>query len=389
MKKVILYLILSFFLFGFCGQNCNFNTSFAANKSGDEVSINISAKSAYLIDYKSGTVIYEKNQNERLPVASMIKLALLAVVIEAIEKSAIKLSEEVTVSKYAASIGGSSAFLDAGSKYKVADLIKTVIIASANDSAVALAQHISGTEENFVLRMNKFAESLNLKDTHFENCTGLPKENHYSSAFDMAQIYKAICDNEIYKTYSKIWMDELMHPSGRKTSLVNTNRLIKTFDGIEGGKTGYTDTAKFCLTASARRGDMRLIGVVIGAEDSKTRFSQMSKLFDFGFANFKSVEVVNSKVPVDKINLVLAKNSAEVYPEKDVVKFMEKNSQQKFSVDYEICADKAPLYAGDVVGKLYVFDENNIVVDEINLIIKKDIEALKISDLLKNIIYSW
>lgn len=389
MKKITLYLIFMLLMFGFCVQNIPLKTSFATNKTSSEETLKLTAKSVYLIDYKSGTVIYEKNSSDRLPVASMTKLALLTVVIEALDKSAIKLDEQVTVSKYAAGIGGSSAFLDAGSKYKVSELIKSVIIASANDSAVALAEHISGTEELFVLRMNKLADSLGLKDTHFENCTGLPKENHYSSAYDMAQIYKCVCDNNIYKSYSKIWMDELVHPSGRKTELVNTNRLIKTFDGIEGGKTGYTDTAKFCLTASAKRGDMRLVGVVIGAEDSKTRFSEMSKLFSYGFANFKSVEIVNSKIPVEIINLVLAKNSAEVYPEKDITKFMNKTSEQQFTTSYEIYATKAPLFAGDIVGKLYVFDENNIVVDEVNLIVNKNVDELKLSDLLKNVVHCW
>jgi len=238
MKKSILYLLLTVFAAVMFINSGLPNMAFALNKNNNLSEISISAKSAYLIDFASGEVIYEKNSNERLPIASMTKLATLSVVFDAINKSALKLEDDVIVSKNAASIKGSTAFLDAGSRYKVSDLIKTVIIASANDSAVALAEHISGSEEQFVRRMNKMFSEFGLKDTNFENSTGLPSENHYSSAQDMAVIYKTICDNEIYKMYSKIWMDELNHPSGRKTELVNTNRLIKTYDGIEGGKTG-------------------------------------------------------------------------------------------------------------------------------------------------------
>jgi len=389
MKKSILYLLLTVFAAVMFINSGLPNMAFALNKNNNLSEISISAKSAYLIDFASGEVIYEKNSNERLPIASMTKLATLSVVFDAINKSALKLEDDVIVSKNAASIKGSTAFLDAGSRYKVSDLIKTVIIASANDSAVALAEHISGSEEQFVRRMNKMFSEFGLKDTNFENSTGLPSENHYSSAQDMAVIYKTICDNEIYKMYSKIWMDELNHPSGRKTELVNTNRLIKTYDGIEGGKTGYTDAAKFCLTASARRGDMRLVGVVIGASDSKTRFSEMSKLFDYGFANFKIEEVINENIPATVVKFKSAKNEIDVYPEKSIVKFLRKDDNSKFSVDFELYEMKAPLKAGDAVGKMYVFNENNIAIDEINLVVRESVEAIDVSYSLKNILKVW
>ncbi|MBP3581689.1 MAG: D-alanyl-D-alanine carboxypeptidase, partial [Clostridia bacterium] len=219
-------------------------------------SVQIKAKSALLIDYHSGKVLFEKNATDRLPIASMTKLASLAVIFDALDKGVIKKNDDVIVSETAAAVGGSSAFLDAGSSYKVSELIKSIVVASANDSTVALAEFVAGTEELFVSRMNKFARDLNLNDTNFENSTGLPTENHYSSAFDMAHIYKTMCNNELYKKYAKIWMDDFIHPTGRKTGLVNTNRLVKTYDGLEGGKTGYTDSARFCLTASASRGGL-------------------------------------------------------------------------------------------------------------------------------------
>ena len=212
--------------------------------STENVDLQISSKSAILVDFDSETVVYEKNSNERLPIASMTKIASMAVIFDYIGKGIIKETDIVSISENAAHIGGSSAFLDAHSKYSVEDLIKTIIIASANDSTVALAEFVAGSEETFVSKMNKFVSSLGLIDTHFENSTGLPCDNHYSTAKDMVKIYKTMCDNTLYKKYSKIWMSDFVHPSGRKTGLVNTNRLIKNFDGVDGGNGHFAERHK-------------------------------------------------------------------------------------------------------------------------------------------------
>ena len=359
-------------------------TSYAKN-----FEMKISAKSALLIDYQSGEVIYEKNADDRLPVASMTKLASLAVIFDFMSKGIVKENDLVVVSKAAANVGGSSAFLDAGSMYLVIDLIKTIIMASANDSTVAMAEHIAGSEGVFVSKMNKFAQELKLENTHFENSTGLPVQNHYSSARDMAEIYKHVCNNEIYKKYSKLWMDDFMHPSGRRTGLVNTNKLVKTYDGIEGGKTGYTDSAKFCLTASAKRGEMRLVGVVIGVADSKTRFKEMSNLFDYGFANYQSKLIASNEVPVTVAKFKNAKDYATVYTARDIFKFMSKDDELKFSTDFQLYDKKAPLSQGDVVGKLYVFDQNNMVVDEVELVVRSNVEAIGFKESLNKIVHVW
>lgn len=361
------------------------NKAFAA---GDE-EIKISSKSAVLVDYNSGTVIFQKNADERLPIASMTKLASLSVIFEFLNKGIIKESDLVTVSENAASVGGSSAFLDAGSKYKVSDLIKTIVIASANDSTVAMAEFVAGSEESFVLKMNKMASSLGLKDTNFANSTGLPTENHYSTANDMVKIYKSVCNNALYKKDSKIWMEDFIHPSGRKTGLVNTNRLIKTFDGIDGGKTGYTDKAKFCLTASATRGDTRLIGVVIGAEDSKTRFSEMSKLFNYGFANYENKLLIDSEVPVTVCKFKNSKNTISAFPEKSINKFLNKSEEFVFSTDFEIYQTKAPVKQGAVIGKMFVFDKNNMVIDEVNLIAGDDAKEIGFKESFEKVIFNW
>lgn len=388
MKKTIKKIIVAICLMCFSVSILGFGSARAVALA-DNDDLNISAKSALLIDYDSEKVVYEKNASERLPIASMTKIASLAVIFDAIDKGIIKENDSVMVSENAASVGGSSAFLDAGSSYKVTDLIKTVIIASANDSTVALAEHLSGSEEIFVSKMNKLADSLKLSDTHFVNSTGLPVENHYSSALDISKIYRQICNNKIYRKYSKIWMDDFIHPSGRKTGLVNTNRLVRTFDGIEGGKTGYTDTAKFCLTASASRGTTRLISVIIGAGDSKTRFMECSKLFSYGFSNFETKVVVSSEIPVTISTVKKSNQKIEIYPERSSNIFTEKSSEKTFTTDFKLLELVAPIKSGDIVGKLYVFDENNMVVDEINLVSKTNAPKENLREILSELISLW
>jgi len=386
MKKTICFILFIFMtMFGVLPQGA-VGRAVAASPGAEP---EISSKSAYLVDYQTGTVVFEKNADEKLPIASMTKLASLSIVFDYLNKGIIKENDLVTVTEHAAGVGGSSAFLDAGSRYKVCDLIKTIVIASANDSTVALAEFVSGSEETFVSKMNKFALSLGLQNTNFVNSTGLPAENHYSSAKDMVEIYKTICNNPLYKKYSKIWMDDFIHPSGRKTGLVNTNRLVKTFDGIEGGKTGYTDKAKFCLTASASRGNTRLVGVVIGAEDSKTRFAEMSKLFSYGFANFETKVLVNSEVPVCVVGAKNGKNTAVAFAERSIVKFTAKSEGLEVTTDYEIYEQSAPVKRGSVVGKMFVFDKNNMVVDEVNLVITQDIEEVGFKERLEKIVALW
>lgn len=390
MKKPIIFLFLILFTFMFIVPANYCGITRAANVADEISKPEVTSKSALLLDYNSGTVIFEKDADKRLPIASMTKLASLSIIFDAISKGLVKENDIVVVSEEAAAVGGSSAFLDAGSSYKLTDLIKTVVVASANDSTVALAEHVAGSEDMFVSKMNRLAANLNLNNTHFANCTGLPTSNHYSSAKDMAQIYRTVCNNPIYIKYSKIWMDDFIHPSGRKTGLVNTNRLIKTYEGVEGGKTGYTDLAKYCLTASAKRGNLRLIGVVIGANDSKVRFSEMSKLFNYGFSNYTNKLVVNSELPLSKVLMKHSKNEIDVYPERDSLMFMQKGDARTFRAELQLAENlKAPKAAGEKVGRVYVFDQNNIVVDEFDAIIKKDAQEEKFIDQLKKLINVW
>jgi len=355
-----------------------------------EQDLQLSCKSALLYDAKSNTVIYEKNASQRLPIASMTKLASLMIVFEAIEQGKLNLDDYITVSKEAADTEGSSAFLDFNSKYKVGDLIMTVIVCSANDSTVALAEAVAGSEGAFVRLLNKKAEEMNLQDTNFINSTGLPAVDHYSSALDISKIYTSIYDNEIYKKYSKIWMTELVHPSGRKTDIVNTNRLIRSYQGCQSGKTGFTNDAGFCLSASAVRGDMNLVGVVIGAESSKIRFNEMADLFDYGFDNYQNKILVSSKTPLINVDVENAKvSNVDLYSKTDVVKFLKIGEQFDFSLDYKLNTMKAPIMAGQTVGTLYVIDSNNIVIDECAIITRENIEEIKVNEILKKIFVNF
>jgi len=353
---------------------------------GDGEGVKVSSKAALLYDKNSETIIYSKNSNERLPIASMTKLMSLLLTFDAIDKGKITENDKVRISEHAASTEGSSAFLDEGSEYTISDLIMTVVVCSANDSTVALSEVVCGNEYEFVKQMNNKVRQLGLRNTNFINSTGLPALDHYSTANDIAKIYSEICDNEIYKKYSKIWMTELVHPSGRKTDIVNTNRLIKSYHGCDSGKTGFTNDAGYCLASSATRGDMCLVGVVIGAESSKIRFNEMASLFDYGFNRYENKIVISRETPIREVNVINSKTKKVlVYPSSDFVKFLKKGEDFKFSVDCNIGKIKAPIKEGDVVGKIFVLDENNIVVFEDGLIIKEDIEELRVKDILKKI----
>lgn len=362
------------------------NFSFAAS---DE--IKVESKAAYLVDYSSGTEIICQNADEKLPIASMTKLATLAVIFDEVAAGRLDLNKKIKVSQNAASTEGSSAFLDAGSSYLVSDLIKTIVIVSANDSCVSLAEEISGSEELFAKKMNNFAHNLNLTNTHFENSTGLPSPSHYSSARDIAQIYMQICNNPLYKQYSKIWMEDFVHPSGRKTGLVNTNRLIKTYDGCDSGKTGHTEEAKYCLTASATRSQTCLVAVVIGAPSSKVRFAEVAKMFNYGFANYLSRNIINTEIPLISATI---KNSSQkeisAYASREYNVFERKGEEMQYNIKYQLDENiKAPVSQNQKIGTVLVLNSNNVVIDEIDLISKEDIPAIRFTEILDNIYKHW
>ena len=247
-----------------------------------------SSRSALLLDSESGTIVYEKNSNDRRQIASMVKIMTLNLIFEEVEAGNVSLDEGINVSEYATSMGGSQAFLDAHCSYKAEELVKSIIVASANDSCVAMAERISGEVGAFVQRMNEKASEWGMDNTNFVNCTGLPAPNQYSCAKDVSIMMRKLLKHEKFFEYAKVWMFDFIHPSGRKTELSNTNKLVRFYNGCDGGKTGFTQEAMSCLSATAKRGDTRLVCVVMGSPDAKSRNAEVSKLLDYGFANYES-----------------------------------------------------------------------------------------------------
>lgn len=349
-----------------------------------------SAKSSILIDYNSGLVLEEKNADEKLPIASMVKMMTLLLTFEEIDKGNLELATKITTTENASGMGGSQVFIDPYVTYSAEQLIKSVIMASANDASVALAEHISGSEDVFVKKMNARAKELGMTNTLYANCTGLPAPEQYSSARDVSTLMKELLKHKIYFNYSSVWMDELVHPSGRKTELVNTNKLTRYYKGCDAGKTGSTSEAGYCLCASALRDDMRLIGVVIGAKNGQARFNETASLFNYGFANFENRCVVNTEDALGSAQVRRSKTTeVNYYAEENFYSLVKKGESDGFTTEVELAGSvSAPLKAGDTIGKLLVLKDGN-VEKEINLVVKEDIKKLSYKESLNKVISKW
>ena len=284
MKKLFnLMLCVSLSLIMFLSICANMGSTYAT-----EYIAETETKASILIDMDSGMILHEKNATKQIPVASIVKLMTIMITFEQIEKGAISLEDKVMVSQEASGMGGSQIFLDANNEYNLGELLKSVIVCSANDSSVALAEHIAGSENLFVQKMNERAKELGLENTNYINCTGLPADNQYSCALDVSKILKNVLNYEKYHEYSSVWLEDFVHPGGRTTQMTNTNRLSKFYEGCIGGKTGSTNEAGYCLAVGARRNNLSLISVVLGAATTKDRFKSASDLLNYGFANYEN-----------------------------------------------------------------------------------------------------
>ena len=358
-------------------------------KSYADYSGSLSAKSAMLLDYDSGTVVYEKNSEEKLPIASMVKLMTIYLTFQSIETGKLNLDEKVTASQNASDMGGSQVFIDAYSSYSVEDLLKSVIIASANDASVVLAEAISGSEENFVSLMNETAKQLGMNNTLYANSTGLPAPSQYSTAKDCAIILKNVISFEAYHKYSTIWMDTLVHPSGRKTELVNTNKLIKYYEGCDGGKTGSTNEAGYCLSTSAKRDNMRLISIVIGAKTGSDRFKDSTNLLNYGFANYQNKQIINKDLSLLELKTKRCKTKlAEIVATENFFAFDKRGSKSSYDLDYDLPEQIGATKVGQIVGKVVV-SKNGNVVKTIPLTVKNDLQACTYKDDIKSILKNW
>lgn len=348
------------------------------------------ARAAALLDYHTGTFVFEKNPNEHYPIASMVKIMTLNCIFDAINNGQLSIDSDITISENAAGMGGSQALLDANSVYKANELIKSIVVASANDSCVALAEHISGSVENFVQTMNAKATELGMKNTNFVNCTGLPAEGAYSSAYDVGIMMRALLKHREFYDYAKVWMYEIEHPGGRKTILSNTNKLIKGYNGCDGGKTGFTNEAMYCLAATAKRGDTRLIAITMGEKDSKVRNFETSSLLNYGFANYETKKVVdNTKELQDTIWISKGKtNELKIAPKDDCFVFFKKTSNDKMTQTIQIEKFQAPIQRGDKVGEMQIL-QNGEKIATVDLIATMDIQESSYFDLLNKVLQSW
>lgn len=329
-----------------------------------EAPITLTSPSAILCEASTGQVIFEKNADERRPVASVNKVMTILLTLEAVDEGRVSLEDQVTVSPRAASMGGSQAFLDAGECYKLSELLKTVIVASANDSAVALAEHLAGTEESFVRLMNMRAEELGLTNTHYANCTGLPAQEHYTTARDVAKLSAQLDLHPIYYRYSTIWMDEIKHRGGRVTSLTNTNRLIRFYPGCDGYKTGSTNEARYCVSATAKKEGMRLIAVVLGTPAGQTRFDEARAMLEYGFANVQLVTPIAQGQALDMTVPVRLGGRDEVSVLSGGTCSLLERRGEKNALSLEVALVEkvnAPVYAGDVLGEIRVKRGDEVV----------------------------
>lgn len=344
-------------------------------------------RSAYLVDAATFTPLYAKNENERLPIASMVKIMTVLLTLEAVDRGELSLDEKVPVSENAASMGGSQVFLDAGTEHRAGDLLKSVIVASANDSCVALAERVSGSVEGFVSDMNARAAELGMKDTRFANCTGLPAAESFSTAHDVALMFREVIRHPVYFEDAGVWLEDYVHPDGRTTVMTNTNKLVKFYNGCDGGKTGFTSEAKFCLAATAERDGMRVIAVVAGADSSKSRFNAVSSMFNHAFGSFKAEKLLGAgELAAQRVKVAGGKErSVGVTVNEDIVRLAPRSDKAAAELRLELPDKvKAPVRKGDVVGKGYLVVDGT-AVREFDLVAAEDVARASIWDLFRRI----
>ncbi|MGG3033246.1 D-alanyl-D-alanine carboxypeptidase DacF [Bacillus stercoris] len=349
------------------------------------------AKSAVLIERDTGKVLYNKNSNERLAPASMTKIMTMLLIMEALDKGKIKMSDKVRTSEHAASMGGSQIFLEPGEEMTVKEMLKGIAIASGNDASVAMAEFISGSEEEFVQKMNKKAKELGLRNTSFKNPTGLTEEGHYSSAYDMAIMAKELLKYESITKFTGTYEDYLRENTDKKFWLVNTNRLIKFYPGVDGVKTGYTGEAKYCLTASAKKGNMRAIAVVFGASTPKERNAQVTKMLNFAFSQYETHPLYKRNETVAKVKVKKGKQKLIELTTSEPISILTKKGEDMNNVKKEIKMKdniSAPIQKGQELGTL-VLKKDGEVLAESPVAAKEDMKKAGFITFLKRTMGDW
>ena len=369
MKKIIIILIL-FLMF----------ITFA---NAEELPVN--AKSAILIEESTGKVIFEKNADEQLNPASMTKIMSLVLIYEALEDEKISLNDEVIISKDASSMGGSQVYINEGEVYKVEELLKGVAIASANDAVVALAEKVYGSKEEFVNKMNEKARILGLKNTHFVNPHGLDASDHYSSARDMSIMAKELLKHKDVLNYTSKYEDYFRKKDGSSIWLVNTNKLVRFYSGMDGLKTGYTSMAGYCLTATAEKNNVRLISVVMGEDSIEQRSEDTLKLLNYGFNTIKKEVIIKKDVAIDKLKFNLGVEKEALVYVKNSIEIVKSTNSSKTTYTKKIKYNniKLPINRNTKLGTITInLDDGSKITED--LVLKKDIKKISFFNLLKN-----
>jgi len=342
------------------------------------------AKSAIIMETSTKKIIYEKNSNEKLYPASMTKMMTLLLTMEALDSGKISLTDKVHISKNASSMGGSQMFLEENSDVLLESIIKGVAIASANDGAVALAEYIGGTVENFVSMMNKKASDLGLENTNFVNPHGLHDNNHYSTSYDMAIIALNLIKHEDILKYSSIYEDYFNNPNGNKYWLVNTNKLVRFYDGVDGLKTGYTKEAGYCLTSTAKKNNIRYITVVMGEPTSEDRSKDTTSMLNYAFNSFKLNTILDSNTSIG--NILIEKSIDKIIPiyvETDITELLSKDKEPtNYSYNIKLNKVSVPLSKGSIIGTVEILDNEGLIVREENIIVKSDISKSSFFNIL-------
>lgn len=370
MKKILIIIISSFL--------------FVNILNAEETKINLLSESGIILESTTGKVLFEKDADTPRPPASMTKIMTMLLITEEIEKGNISLKDVVTISERAANMGGSQIYLEKGSTSTVEELLTTIAVGSANDSAVAMAEKIGGTVENFVSMMNKRAKELGATNTTFKNPHGLDEEGHLTTARDMALIAKELVKHESIIKLTSTYETTITHQNGKSLWLVNTNSLIKFYSGLDGLKTGFTDKAGYCLTGTMKRNDMRLITVVMKAETKENRNTDTINMMEYAFSMYNKKTLVSSDNYLGKIFIDNAKQrTIKYYLEKDVNIIVDKNTREvNYKYDIELDNVKAPLKKGDKIGVLKLHYNNEII--NYNLIIKEDVKKSGFFTRMKN-----
>lgn len=370
MKKLILLLIIMFSSFNVLA-----------------VELTPNAKSSILIEPETKTIIFEKNANEKVAMASLTKMMGLIIIFEKIDNGAIKYTDKVIASSNASGMGGSQIWLETGEEMSVDELLKGIIMASGNDAIVAMAEYVAGSESEFVKMMNEKAQILGLKNTNFINVTGLDEEGHYSSAYDLSIIAKELMTHQDVFKYTTVYEDYLRKNTDNKFWLVNTNKLIKTYKGADGLKTGMTDNAGYCMAVTAKRNNMRLLAIVLGEREGKVRNKETEELLDYGFNQYEMIKIKEKGEVLKEINIDKANpNKITVTLDKDILLLQKRNDPKKeYESEIKIDNIKLPLKKGDIIGKLFVKDGTN-TIKQVNLISNDNIEKENFLKLWFNVI---